>query len=67
VLEEAAECQVVLKCTQTSLERLQECLSGLHPYELPELIVLHPAAVEARYAQWLVAQCSSSFGPGSGV
>jgi periplasmic divalent cation tolerance protein len=65
VLEEAAECQVVLKCSQASLGRLQECLSTLHPYELPEVIVLDPVEVEARYAQWVVAQCAAPLDAGS--
>jgi uncharacterized protein involved in tolerance to divalent cations len=40
-------------------------LSALHPYELPEVIVLDPVEVEARYAQWVVAQCAAPFDAGS--
>lgn len=67
VLEETAECQVVLKCAQASVPRLMECVRALHPYVLPELIVVQPVDVEERYAQWILAQCGSSTSAGSGA
>jgi len=57
VVEAAAECQVVLKCVEPVVERLVARLMALHPYELPECIVLEPRQVESRYAAWISEQC----------
>ena len=45
---------------KTSPESLDECVTALkqhHPYELPEIVVLHPPA-SAAYASWVPAQTS---------
>lgn len=56
-IEESQECQLLLKCDEASLPRLRELLDELHPYELPELVVVEPREVEERYAAWIAAQC----------
>jgi uncharacterized protein involved in tolerance to divalent cations len=46
-----------LKCVEPVLERLVARLIALHPYELPECLVLEPRQVESRYAAWITEQC----------
>jgi periplasmic divalent cation tolerance protein len=56
-VEASSECQLVLKCVEPVLERLVARLIALHPYELPECLVLEPRQVESRYAAWITEQC----------
>lgn len=51
-VETEAERQVVVKTTRAQLPRLEARLRALHPYELPELIVLSAAAGKA-YGDWV--------------
>jgi periplasmic divalent cation tolerance protein len=50
-IERDGERQLVIKSTRERLADLQRRLRELHPYELPEFIVLEAAASDA-YAQW---------------
>lgn len=52
-VERAEECQLVAKTTASKIAELERRLRELHPYELPEFIVIQPAAVGASYAQWV--------------
>jgi periplasmic divalent cation tolerance protein len=47
-----AERQVVIKTTAANLTALEARLRALHPYELPEFIVLRATASEG-YAAWI--------------
>jgi periplasmic divalent cation tolerance protein len=51
-LEQEREQQLVIKTTVSRLAALEERLRELHPYELPEFIVLNAAASNA-YAAWV--------------
>ena len=51
-IEVGLERQVVIKTTRARLAAIETRLRVLHPYELPELIVLHAAASDA-YAGWV--------------
>jgi periplasmic divalent cation tolerance protein len=51
-VEREAERQIVIKTTRARLPALEARLKTLHPYELPELIVLRAEAGEA-YGQWV--------------
>ena len=51
-LESAAERQVVIKTTRGRRAALEARLRALHPYELPELVVIEAAGSEA-YAKWV--------------
>lgn len=53
VVEREAERQIVVKTTSDCVGRLEERLRALHPYELPELIVLSGEA-SAAYEKWVV-------------
>ena len=51
-VEVEREHQMVIKTTRAGLATLEQRLLELHPYELPEFIVLTAAAGTA-YGQWL--------------
>jgi len=51
-VESASERQVVIKTTRPRLEALERRISELHPYELPELLVVAVSG-GASYLAWL--------------
>ena len=51
VVERDAERQIVIKTTRGRLAELEARLRALHPYELPEFVVLDAQASEA-YGKW---------------
>jgi periplasmic divalent cation tolerance protein len=51
-VEREAERQVVIKTTRTKLPELEARLRALHPYEVPELVVLEGNASDA-YGTWV--------------
>jgi periplasmic divalent cation tolerance protein len=51
-IESAPERQVVIKTTRGRRAALEARLRALHPYELPELVVIDAAGSEA-YANWV--------------
>jgi periplasmic divalent cation tolerance protein len=53
-VEQAAEILGILKTTPDACQALEQRLAALHPYEVPEIVALEPAAVSARYAEWLM-------------
>lgn len=52
-IEETQEAIVFLKTTVTCLEKCTQRLKELHPYEVPEIIVLDPCAIEPSYLKWV--------------
>ena len=55
-VEREPERQIVIKTTAERLPALEARLREIHPYELPELIVIAPDAVSAAYEQWVREQ-----------
>jgi periplasmic divalent cation tolerance protein len=51
-LEVERERQVVIKATRGGLAALEARLRSLHPYDLPEFVVIDASASEA-YARWV--------------
>ena len=51
-VERADERQLVIKTTTDRLDALEARLRGLHPYEVPEFIVI-PVEAGADYSSWL--------------
>jgi periplasmic divalent cation tolerance protein len=51
-VERETERQVVIKTTRARLPELEARLRALHPYELPELVVLAGKASDA-YGKWI--------------
>jgi periplasmic divalent cation tolerance protein len=47
------ELLLVIKTTADRLEAMQARLTELHPYEVPELLAIEPAAGAAPYLAWL--------------
>jgi periplasmic divalent cation tolerance protein len=56
-LETAAEVLAVFKTTAAALPRFNAALAGMHPYEVPEIVVLEPSAAAAGYRAWLEGEC----------
>jgi len=52
-VDREAERQVVIKTARARLAELERRLRELHPYDLPEFVVLDAAAGEA-YGRWVV-------------
>lgn len=51
----SAETKLVIKTVRQALPALAARLRALHPYELPELLVVEPAAGGADYLAWVRA------------
>jgi periplasmic divalent cation tolerance protein len=52
-VEEAREQQLLIKTTAHRIPALQDRFRSLHPYELPEFIVMTPDDVAQLYAAWV--------------
>ena len=53
IVEHAAERQLVIKTATGCLERLQTRLTELHPYEVPECVVVPILGGSEGYLAWL--------------
>ena len=54
-IEGDAERQIVIKTTTGRLAKLEARLRALHPYELPEFVVVS-ASASADYGSWVAAE-----------
>ena len=52
-VEETVETIVLLKTNQENAARCMVLLEELHPYEVPEIILLEPEAVSVPYTSWV--------------
>jgi len=52
-LQDEAEILLIIKTTAARLAELEARLKVLHPYELPELVVLPVTGGNERYLQWV--------------
>jgi periplasmic divalent cation tolerance protein len=52
-LEREAERQIVIKTTRERLQQLEERLHALHPYELPECVVVAADGGSEAYVKWV--------------
>ena len=50
------ECQLVIKTWRDRLASLEVRLRSLHPYDVPELLVLEAAGGSSAYLEWLQAE-----------
>jgi periplasmic divalent cation tolerance protein len=57
-VERESERQLIIKTTRQRVEGLRARLTALHPYELPEFIVLAVADGGAAYLQWIEESCN---------
>ena len=62
-VEEASERQLLIKTARTRLARLQDRLTELHPYDVPEFLVLPITDGSERYLDWIRTSVSAVIGP----
>ena len=55
-VEKDNERQLVIKTTRGALPALEKRLRELHPYELPELIVISAAGGSDKYLDWVAQE-----------
>lgn len=52
-LKEEGETLAILKLPAEGFPELEEKLAALHPYEVPEIVAMPVAAVNAKYLAWV--------------
>jgi periplasmic divalent cation tolerance protein len=52
-IESASEHQIVMKTTTARVEQLRERLTTLHPYEVPEFLVVEAVRGSDAYLGWI--------------
>ena len=55
-IEREAERQLVIKTTRARIAEIETRLRALHPYELPELIVVPVDAASDAYLEWVSSE-----------
>jgi periplasmic divalent cation tolerance protein len=58
VIEETGECLLLMKAPAERLAALAERLPALHPYEVPELLVLDVERGAGHYLRWVLEETS---------
>lgn len=53
-VEKAAEVLAVFKTSAAGFPAFEKALTELHPYEVPEIIAVQPAAVAETYTAWVL-------------
>jgi periplasmic divalent cation tolerance protein len=53
-VESSAEVLAVFKTSAEVFPDFERVLADLHPYDVPEIVALKPAAVAESYAAWLI-------------
>ena len=61
-VEHDSESLLLIKVPQTGVQRCVEALVEVHPYEVPEVLVLPVEAAAKAYAEWAVAQVDGEQG-----
>jgi periplasmic divalent cation tolerance protein len=59
-LERDEECQLVIKTRAALVDDVRSCVRALHPYELPEWLVLPILDASPEYADWVRAETGES-------
>jgi periplasmic divalent cation tolerance protein len=55
-VESAAEVLAVFKTSAAVFPEFERELAELHPYDVPEIVGIEPAAVAETYARWVAAE-----------
>ena len=58
-IEREAERQLVIKTTREQVAPLEHRLRALHPYELPEFLVVAAEGGAAAYLEWVASEVGS--------
>ncbi|MGL4399376.1 MAG: divalent-cation tolerance protein CutA [Luteolibacter sp.] len=53
-VEKADEVLAIFKTTTAAFPAFEKTLTELHPYQVPEIIAVQPAAVAETYAAWVI-------------
>lgn len=61
-IEQERERQLVIKTSHACIDQVRRRLTELHPYELPEFLVIDVTDGSADYVAWITAQTSSPSG-----
>ncbi len=56
-IETAVETQLILKSHPEKLTKLVSAIEELHPYDVPELLVLQTSQAGHAYARWVEDSC----------
>jgi periplasmic divalent cation tolerance protein len=60
VVEREMERQMIIKTTRNRVPAVQTRLAALHPYEVPEFLVLSVADSSSAYFEWVVNETSEN-------
>lgn len=59
-VESATETLAVFKTSAAAYPDFERELSALHPYDVPEIIAIEPAAVSESYSKWVHGETTKS-------
>ncbi len=54
-IQHDTECQVIIKTLAARVDAVQSALAELHPYDLPEFVVLPVVGGDPAYLAWIAA------------
>lgn len=54
-IQHDTECQVIIKTLAARVDAVQSVLAELHPYDLPEFVVLPVVGGDPAYLAWIAA------------
>jgi len=58
-IETSGEVMIIFKTTGERYPGLEARIKKLHPYEVPEIVALHPSAGLPAYLRWVEESCAS--------
>jgi len=53
-IQQDSECQLVLKTATAKVSALQSLVLAMHPYDVPEWLVLDVASASDEYQKWII-------------
>lgn len=59
-IEKAFEIPLTIKTSEKSLQRLMRTLKKIHPYEVPEILVVRVDSGDLSYVKWLIEETDSN-------
>jgi periplasmic divalent cation tolerance protein len=59
-VQEEAEVLLIVKTTVSRTPALEAFFAAHHPYDVPELVAIDPAHVEAKYLSWLLQEAGGA-------
>jgi len=59
-VEEQGELLLIVKTVAARIAGIEALVAELHPYDVPELVVIEPAHVESKYRAWMLQETSDA-------